>query len=319
MRDRVALLDTNVLGVAADLSTPLWVSILRLCAHADIEPCIPEIVLHESMNLRREQYLEASTRFLSAFKQISRFFDAQPVYVPDVEEIVEQWENDLRASFTVVDTRAEDAIEALRREALRQTPARAGKGGRDSLVWLTALRLARDGREVMLVSRNTDDFSGHPSGELHQDLTSEADGVSGEIQYFVGLDPFIEHIAGRTDPPDLEPGVYVELVGFELFEAMVAAADPGRFTPEETSSAMIRLEGLSALRSYEIESRGLALINGLAILLPATSGADAEGFLTARFMAWVEFDLQSRLPTSGELQRVTVDGMPDESPASRRP
>ncbi len=321
MAEAVALFDTNVLPQSGDLSTPFWLSIRRLCEARSIKPCIPELVLHESFNLRREAYDEAASRFVSSFNQISRFFDAPPVYVPDVDEICQQWEEELRAKLHVMALHGDDAVAALTREAARRAPASKGRGARDSAIWLTALRLAAGGTEVLLVSRNTADFARGPgpSAELHPQLASEAAEVTGNICYFSSLDDFIDHIAVKTPPPTLDLPLLTELLTPAIVQA-AALAVPGvdlpgdLFSAEELSAAEVTLDSVRALRSYAIGEDGLALIDGNGcLMLPDPDGEDSRiGF---KLMAWLDFDLASQSPTSGEVHGLTMVVAPRSGPA----
>ncbi len=56
---------------------------------ARIELIMPDLVVHESINLRSASYVQAATRFVDAFGEIEKFFEIEPIYVPDVSEIRE--------------------------------------------------------------------------------------------------------------------------------------------------------------------------------------------------------------------------------------
>lgn len=305
MSDAVAVLDTNVFGTNADLTTPLWVSFLRLSSESGIEVCVPDLVLTEAINLRREKYREAEREYLEANRKISRFVEVAPVYVPGVEDVLTEWEADLRANFRVLEHAADDALEALKREALRTPPASAGRGARDSLIWLTARRLAGEGRTVYLISRNTKDFCGNGGKQLTPVLQAELSDVAGSLTFLESLDAFFELIATKVPAPILEDVAPVQnLLDFDLWDFALDEFDLKNLNGEEAIDLTIRMEGLRSLRAYDVDGRGMALIDGRAAIF------DAEGSQTIapalKFMAWIEFDLESGKATAAELEKVTA-------------
>lgn len=306
---RVAFFDTNVLGIHSDLSNPFWFTIRLLCAEAGIDPCIPEVVLREAVNLRREKYGAARANFLAAFKNLSRFFDAEGVYVPDVDSIASEWEASLREVFTVVPTHPDDAVESIHREASRHPPARAGRGGRDSLIWLTAKREARAGVEVILISRNTRDFTRESKDELHPVLSEEAEAVEGTLRYFNGLDAFIDYVATKTEPPELAPERCAELLDLDLRAALLEAGDGASARDDDAlACAKVRVSDLRILRTYEVESRGLSLVEGRAELTDSSEDQDAFSNREVFFLAWIEVDVATSDPVSADLQKITLSG-----------
>src|SRR5438309_4321921 len=128
------LLDTSTLPGWRGLDGPLWLSVRKLSEVASMAIYIPDLVVHESINLRVEKFTEAATEFVDAYNKIEKFFDIDPIYVPDVSEVGDKWEAELRAAFKVIDVDGADAAEALLREARRTRPARRGRGGRDSAI-----------------------------------------------------------------------------------------------------------------------------------------------------------------------------------------
>lgn len=311
MNSEVVLFDSNVLPVSGSLESPFWLSVERLCQASGITACLPAIVVHECVNIRRNQFAAAAGKFVSAFKGISRYFDAEPVYVPDVDEICRRWEEELRTQFEVLDTHGEDAIEALRREALRYTPASKGTGARDSAIWLTALRLATSGSKVTLVSMNTNDFAlGKPS-QLHPVLAAEAADLAGSVVYYASMDDFIDRIASPSDAPNLDTPQLVITVGLELRDATFAASAEderfGELSAEQLGAADLIILEVRSLRAYAIGTDGLALVDGrgrFAWSDREAAGLDELGF---HFRAWLDFDLQSKIPVSGEIYSLQID------------
>lgn len=304
MPDKFAVLDTNVFGRTANLSSPLWVSLKRLSSEAGIELCIPEPVLGESVNFRKEQYREAELAFLEANREIARFADIEAIYVPDHEAIAEQWESDLRADFRILASVADDALEALRRETERVPPARAGRGARDSLIWLTAKRLAESGAEVYFISQNVKDFAVRGGTMLLPELSAELDGLTGSLTYLKNLDAFFDLIADKVETKlnTDDPNVMAEMIGFELFDSAMDHIEwPESNDGMHAGRAVgIDIVDVRALREYGVEGRGLALVDGRGVVTtdPETDVPDLK------FLAWVEFDLQTGDASSAELERV---------------
>ena len=251
--------------------------------------------------MRREHYQEAAKEFLEANNKIARYFDLPGVYVPDVNEVVARWESDLRADFRVLPPDAEDALESLNREATRTPPARGGRGARDSLIWLTCRRLAADGNDVLFVSRNTKDFADPGGKSLHPALSAEL-AAGDTVNYLVGLDGLFDLLANKVEGPDVsdaEP--LMKLLGFELWDIAVdlfEAPAGGAAGPPDVS---LELSDLKNLRAYAVDDKGLALVSGCA----CAETVKDDPSIAIRFMAWVEFDIDEKIPLQAEL--VTAD------------
>lgn len=299
--------DTNVLPLAGSLDNSLWLSIRKLCETLGVQVALPEIVVHESVNLRREMYTAASAAFLESYRAVERFFDAQPVYVPDADEICRTWEEELREAFVIVPVHGDDAVSALEREALRTRPARDGRGARDSAIWMTVLRLAQTHDKVSFVSRNTADFATGKAGALHPDLSRDIADVPGEVIYLSSVDAFIGSLAASVESPTLTVEQVSDAIGFDIFDGVHAAAtrDP-RFegiSPDELSEMGIRLTTARALRTYAIGEEGgrISLIQASGVV----TGVTKDDSNVARFTctAWMNLDdEESDLLPAGEIQ-----------------
>jgi len=77
-----------------------------------------------------------------------------------------------------------------------------GSGYRDTLIWLTAVDLARKGSET--ISMITDDGAFYSSGSLHPHLAAELEkeGLSGRLSLFRGLKEFVDSLPAL--PPEKE-------------------------------------------------------------------------------------------------------------------
>lgn len=298
------VLDTNVLPVWRGLDGPLWLSVRKMCELAEIDLIIPEIVVHESVNLRSETYAQAATRFVDAFGEIEQFFEIEPIYVPDESEIRESWEAELRDVFTVVPIAGADAVEALRREATRTRPARDGRGSRDSAVWLTVARLAADGRVVLFVSKNTKDFGVRKTSELHPELAAEAASHPGDVQYFTSIYAVVDELATKIDAPAVAPDDLGPVLGFDFRQLALASATEDERYPEisatELISEYLRVTDLEVKNAYAVGERNLVLVMGHASL---PVGDPSDGYeLAFSFSAWLDFNPDDGAVVAGEVQ-----------------
>lgn len=308
MPDAVVI-DTNILPTWRGLDGPVWLSVRKLCELADIELVIPEIVVHESLNLRSVSFGQAATRFVDAFADIEKFLDIEPIYVPDESEIRDSWESEIRSVFTVLPIDGEDAIEALRREATRVRPARDGKGSRDSAVWLSVARLASEGRRVLFVSNNTKDFGVRKTNSLHPDLVEEASRLEGDVEFFTSIYALIDALATKVEKPEMSSEDLAPLLGFDFRKlALATTAEDDRF--EEVSATDLIEENLQITdvetkSAYRIADRNLVLVMGRGFL-PVGAAADDEG-ISFSFSAWIDFDPDDGSVLAGEVQKFSLD------------
>lgn len=302
------VLDTNVLPIWRGLDGPLWLSVRKLCDLAEIELIVPEIVVHESVNLRAASYEQAATRFVDAFRDIEKFFDIEPIYVPDQSEVTEAWEDELRDAFTSVPINGVDAVEALRREATRTRPARDGRGSRDSAVWLTVARLAAGGRNVLFVSNNTKDFGVRKTSGLHPDLSEEASDLPGSVQYFTSIYAVVEALADKVPPPVVASGELAPILRFDFRQqALIAAADDDRYREilgTGVEQEQIQIVDFDVKNAYTVGDRNLVLVLG-AGLLPVSHSLNVDD-IKFSFSAWLDFDLVDGAVLAGEIQNFSL-------------
>lgn len=192
-------LDTNILPQRGSLRNGSITAVLRIARARGLDVIISEIVLHESVHQRLEKVGEEVGKVRRAIAEASAYIPVEPVYLPDPLDLAQQWEDDLRAVFTVLPASEGDAAEALRREARRIRPARAGRGSRDSLIWLTTLRESkRSTGPTYLVTNNTNDFAEDKSSKvLHAELQREADQADSEIILCTSIESLLSHISEK--------------------------------------------------------------------------------------------------------------------------
>jgi PIN domain len=300
----VVVFDTNVLPRSGTLDSPLWLSIRKVCNAANIDIVLPELIVHESLNLRRDGYRVASANFLESFREIERFFEPESVYVPDVEEICSNWETAIREAFEVVPVHGDDAVEALSREALRRRPAREGRGSRDSAIWLTVLRLAETHARVTFVSRNVRDFG---KGALHPDLILDQEAAQGDVTYLTSLDAFIESVATAVEKPGFSTEAIEDLLRFDIrdrIHLLISSRPEGAVSPELLAVENVNVSEAQVLRSYTVVGEGLALVRCTGFLVIG----DPHDQVQARFslLAWFEYDAATTTPTLGELHSLDM-------------
>lgn len=302
------LLDTSALPVWRGLDGPLWLSVRKLCEVSDIAVYLPELVIHESVNLRIERFAEAAAEFVDAYNRIEKFFDVDPIYVPDVEEVSHTWEGELRAAFRVLDLDGADAVDALRREARRTRPARRGRGGRDSAIWMTTLRLAATHDNVYFVSSNTADFAAGKGGKLHPALAAEAAESSARVSYVTSIHGLIERLAAEVGSPVLESASVAQVLNSELRERVLGAS-AGDERYRDIAAADLTLEGVRivdvrAKKAYAIGERNLALVMGSGAL--TIGQPDDQRSVDFTFTAWLEFGSGDASILTGEVEAVAL-------------
>jgi len=307
MPDAVVI-DTNILPMWRGLDGPLWLSVRKLCEVLGIVVYLPEIVVLESVNLRRDAFASSAAEFLESLRKVGKFVDLAPIYVADESEICESWEQELRDVFTVVPIDGDDAVDALHREAQRIRPARNGTGARDSAIWMTALRIAEAHQTVYFVSNNTADFAAGKQGQLHEHLASERDAASLDLRYLKSIYGLIEALAESIDPPALDEARATEMLNVNVRElALAEMKSDSRYmgiSPVEVPVDGVAVNDLNAIHAYSIDDRSLALVRGSAAL---TVGNAADHVaVEVSFLAWIEFEGGAGEPLSGEVESVTL-------------
>lgn len=297
--------DTNVLPAYRGLDGPLWMSLAKLCALRNVPMYLPHLVLDEALNMRRGIAEVAHARFVAAQSELNKVFPVDPVYVPDIEDIVVAWEEELRSVFQVIEVHGDDAAEALHREATRSRPAREGKGARDSAIWLSAVRLAANHEVLLFVSGNTKDFGVRKTQELHPNLAAEA--AEAGLLYLTSLQALLDRLATRVDHPTLDKDELAEQTTPELVDALLRKGEAilsPPVEPEELRGAQAALKDHVPKQAYLVDGLTLVLVDGTTW---TTTDQDRE--LRLQWTAWVEVDQDAKIQ-SVELVRVVVDADP---------
>ncbi|OYC95164.1 hypothetical protein CI089_10450 [Microbacterium sp. Yaish 1] len=258
------------------------------------------MTLHEASNMRREAANRHLKPFLAAHAELSRMTSIEPIYAPTGEDVAGEFEDRLRELFEVLPLDGADAVEAFRREARRLAPARLGKGGRDSAIWLTVAKLANDGNEIFFVTDNTKDF-GH--GGLYTELLAEVAGAPHPIQYLSDANEFVSKIATsvslRAFGEEQLAAAFASSIRSEVIRALEADDSP-EHTVDRALAANVEMRDVRASQGYVVDGHGLALIRATTTL------ADPTGvqWSTATLHGWLEFEVGTFVPQAGAVERL---------------
>ena len=309
-------LDTSVLPRDGYLFRNVLFSALRkICEKRSIEVCLPNLVVDESVNARRELASDASDRLRSALREAANFFELESIYLPDAEEAASQWRADLEEFFTIISVDPADACTALRREALRQTPASKGRGGRDTAIWLTVLRFHRDNEgSTYFISSNTDDFAASDKSTLHHDLLAELGDDASSYHYFRSVSSFVASLAEAFSyEPDLESLKDIADDFLTQLSAQGAFVIEGQeISPELFATARISdFADVRTLRAYSVDDNWLALLVLKIVVTFGNVDNPRSLFITMRCRSWIELE-----SSTGPIQGVTIESASVESVAT---
>jgi predicted nucleic acid-binding protein len=174
---------------------------------------VPELVLEETVNKRREAALDAERKLRQAHSDLAAVGATLELPNVDLTAVVEQFRKQLvellSSSKTDVPKLPDVRHETIVRRALeRRKPFSAsGAGYRDALIWETVLTLiGEDDDEIILVTNNSKDFAEDKTGtslaaDLVRDL--EARNAIGRVRLIPTLKAFEEEfVAAETIAAD---------------------------------------------------------------------------------------------------------------------
>jgi predicted nucleic acid-binding protein len=220
------ILDTNVLSRHGSLTGPTVALVRAIAEKTGHTLALPAIVVEEAVAELARELSRQWDKTKTAAEALAQFFPGYRIDQPDLAQRVQQWRTDLTQSFTILDPPSDAANEALRREAHRIAPTRAGaergSGARDALIWLTVLEAYRrepaDGA-TYFVTNNSRDFG---SGRLMPSLQREVNGV-GTTASFHYLSSMTELLDELATPAGEGPGPTELLASAEVLAAVQAA------------------------------------------------------------------------------------------------
>ena len=288
------VVDANALPIKGNIGSGFWMSVLRLCQVKGIRPAMSEVVLDESVNIRRVAAVEVIDQLLTAHSALSNFVELAPIYAPSSEVIAHNYEVMLRERFEILPLEGAHAVEAFRREARRLPPASGGRGGRDSAIWLTISSLLHGGHEVLFVSNNSDDFG---KGAILPELLAEIEGAEDRLHYYPDANAFVESIATRITQPEVTADDLIVSFGESIRTTLVAMLREGlddqtRF--ESVLSDPFEVTEIRVGQAFEVDGLGLARL----------TATFEFGYVGGDFAGWMIFD-----PRTGAPQVSEVDGL----------
>ena len=252
------ILDTNQL-----LATPITgvVGIVLRAVAEDARITAPTLDEYRSRRLRDAISRIGSVRSaLESLRKLgwdmpeSRYPTPETVIRPDLEAV--------EKSLQVLPLAADHAVEALRREAYRELPAKTdhakGSGARDVAIWLTAVETSRaSGKVVNLVSADSSAFG---RKTLHPVLAKEATEKGANIRLCPDvasvIDLFAQHTELILDVNDLLSRETVRKAVEEEFVAVwvdaVTAANANSMTLVTAPGASVDLLECQEARAYSI-------------------------------------------------------------------
>lgn len=192
----------------------------------------------------------------------------------------------LHAIFEVLPLDGLYAIEALRSEARRIVPARHGKGGRDSAIWLTIAKLANDRHRVHFITNNHKAFG---RGGLFTELLAEVGDAAEPITYLASPNDFIDQIATKLVLPDLSPADVADAFSLSIRSLVIGtleAVESTEYTVDRAWNAFITVEAVKRGQGYEIDGQGLVQCRA-TVKLAEPSGVQ---WATGRMSGWLNFD-----------------------------
>ena len=300
----VVVIDTNQIPTQGDFESSFWRSLRHLCRTQGLQLTLPDVIVHESVNKRATDASEWAESFRQSHQKLSSVARLEPIYVPQRAEIADSWRRSLEAVFDVIPVHGDDAIESLKREALRLWPAQKGYGSRDSAIWLTIVRLVFAGTNVHLVTNNSHDFG---KGKLRPELQEEVAHAPGNIFYYSTKEAFVAGIATRVDvKPSLSEAVAQELLGESAHARALDLLDSLEFdaiSVDDVLDSMVSFAGLRVFDSFNVDGSGIANVVG-RFTLSSPGGAI---FASASFNTWLDFDPSTNEFSSSDLGDVHID------------
>lgn len=312
MGDPLIFLDTNVLPRVGSLKNVLMSAVLQVATHSGHKVCISDVVVEEAVNIRKEAAAEAIQKLRDAFNQANKILELESIYIPDLQEVADEWREGLTSTFEVFPVGGSQAVEALKREAARKRPAREGKGARDTAIWLSMLEYAC-GREdsIHFVSDNKEDFADASDAKrLHPDLVEDCKERSVEVIYHRNLDSLLEALSQRVDTAPVVENIEVatSILHEALFNAGLSQEISEKFHSGRGFLIDTTVSGVRKVKSYRVENALLSLI--VLSLDVGTELADEKDppkvSLIVECRAWVQVDANSGSVVTIDVEEITA-------------
>ena len=228
---RVIVLDTNQLEAAQPPNGPTFTLLRAIATETGHELAVPEMALHEHMAHVRHQIESAYADLARARRTLHLLVPSWPGQVSDldVQLAVARRDELMRQLLRPLPAPDGAAANGLDRELERIPPAKTsweapGSGGRDVVIWLTALEACRMSEgTTYFVSKDKDAFGG---ATLHPFLAAEVASVLGpqeaeRFRYCYGIVALLGELAHKHErPPARENVAAAEPVREAVSEAL---------------------------------------------------------------------------------------------------
>ncbi|MFD0866768.1 PIN domain-containing protein [Tessaracoccus lubricantis] len=136
---------------------------------------------------------------------------------------------DCRLGFTLLPWPEVSHADVVARAVNRIQPFnRKGSGYRDTLVWMDVCRLAREGKDVVLISNDKDAFAG-PDGSLSPALAEEVANAKGSVELVPEFEPWLLRVLPRASAGIAE--AVKDAQDSELFEFCMPSDFLGEIAP----------------------------------------------------------------------------------------
>lgn len=204
MRVKIVVLDSNVLIADSDLASSPLVLLLEQCRRGEAHLVIPDIVLTEVVEKRRQRLIEATEAYGKAAKGIGALTGGQVPASPslDVNRLSAEYETRIRslvagAGGTIAAFPPGRLATIVLKDISGRAPIVAGVGWRDALIWEVVLAQLPAG-EVVFVSK--DKGFAATDGQLKASLANEVAELGGSP---VKLYPSLHRYAIAEAPPSV--------------------------------------------------------------------------------------------------------------------
>lgn len=193
-------LDTNVLPYKGNLDSIEMSALRTLARENDHELVVPQLVVEESTAQRRRTIESLVVALTKAAKELQSYTEFSVPQQPNIDAIVDAWEADLKARFTVAVLPVGAAEDALRRETLRIPPTRDGRGARDAAIWASIKTHHQQCRRPgYFVTENVKDFADSADQtRLHPVLEAEVLEYGGKLQFCASVSALLTELAVST-------------------------------------------------------------------------------------------------------------------------
>lgn len=274
---------------------------IEVCSRLDMHPSVPEIVMYEVINFRREKVRKYCADLRVAYQGLNGYVRMPDLYIPDEDEAADEMERALRASFEILPLREDLAAESLRREALRILPARKGVGARDSSMWLTICDLLESGHYVYFISNNSADFG---KKSLHDSLANEISAHQENFEYFSQPNDFLISKAEKiTDLPLVEEhatSAFQESFLKQLPDLLMDRFEDSAQVLAFCDEAVVSIASARFSQGFNVGSTGVAHCAGRFVI---SNSSDESIEFDFTFQGAVVFDLATYkvFPADAEL------------------